>query len=128
MEGIYNLYDDKLSRLEKAVDHHSEQIEETKNVINAIKEKLAAWAVYFAIFNFIANSDDYNYLKELRPLYIKASKFFLLESRQSLNMLKILTQSLDIKLVATSVDEIEEIKTLEEIGINAISGSVMSKL
>src|SRR5574344_1760902 len=45
----------------------------------------------FAIFNFIANSDDYNYLKELRPLYIKASKFFLLESRQSLNMLKILT-------------------------------------
>jgi EAL domain-containing protein (putative c-di-GMP-specific phosphodiesterase class I) len=43
-------------------------------------------------------------------------------------MLKILTQSLDIKLVATSVDEIEEIKTLEEIGINAISGSVMSKL
>lgn len=82
----------------------------------------------FAIFNFIANSDDYNYLKELRPLYIKASKFFLLESRQSLNMLKILTQSLDIKLVATSVDEIEEIKTLEEIGINAISGSVMSKL
>lgn len=82
----------------------------------------------FAIFNFIANSDDYNYLKELRPLYIKASKFFLLESRQSLNMLKILTQSLDIKLVATSVDELEEIKTLEEIGINAISGSVMAKL
>ncbi|WP_026804330.1 bifunctional diguanylate cyclase/phosphodiesterase [Aliarcobacter lanthieri] len=82
----------------------------------------------FAIFNFIANSDDYNYLKELKPLYIKASKFFLLESRQSLNMLKILTQSLDIKLVATSVDEISEIKTLEEIGIDAISGSVMAKL
>lgn len=82
----------------------------------------------FAIFNFIANSDDYSYLKELKPLYIKASKFFLLESRQSLNMLKILTQSLDIKLVATSVDEVSEIKTLEEIGINAISGSVMSKL
>lgn len=49
MEGRCNLYDDKLSRLEKAVDHHSEQIEETKNVINAIKEKLAAWAVYLAI-------------------------------------------------------------------------------
>ena len=49
MEGRCNLYDDKLSRLEKAVDHHSEQIEETKNVINAIKEKLAAWAVYLTI-------------------------------------------------------------------------------
>lgn len=82
----------------------------------------------FAIFNFIANSDDYSYLKELKPLYIKASKYFLLESRQSLNMLKILTQSLDIKLVATSVDDVSELTTLEEIGINAVSGSVMSKL
>ncbi|MCT7908984.1 diguanylate cyclase [Arcobacter lacus] len=82
----------------------------------------------FGIFNFIANSDDYSYLKELKPLYIKASKYFLLESRQSLNMLKILTQSLDIKLVATSVDDVSELTTLEEIGINAVSGSVMSKL
>ncbi len=82
----------------------------------------------FAIFNFIANSDDYSYLKELKPLYIKASKYFLLESRQSLNMLKILTQSLDIKLVATSVDDVSEITTLEEIGINAVSGSVMAQL
>ncbi|MBF7069997.1 bifunctional diguanylate cyclase/phosphodiesterase [Aliarcobacter butzleri] len=82
----------------------------------------------FGIFNFIANSDDYSYLKELKPLYIKASKYFLLESRQSLNMLKILTQSLDIKLVATSVDDVSEITTLEEIGINAVSGSVMAQL
>ena len=49
MEGRCNLCEDRLNRLEKAVDHHSEQIEETKNIINAIKEKLAAWAVYFAI-------------------------------------------------------------------------------
>lgn len=49
MEGRCNLCEDRLNRLEKAVDHHSEQIEETRNVINAIKEKLAAWAVYFAI-------------------------------------------------------------------------------
>ena len=49
MEGRCNLHDDKLSRLEKTIDRHSEQIEETKNTINAIKEKLAAWAVYFAI-------------------------------------------------------------------------------
>jgi len=82
----------------------------------------------FAIFNFIANSDDYTYLKELKPMYIKASKVFLLESKQSLNMLKILTQSLGIKLVATSVDEIDEILTLQEIGIDAISGAVMSKI
>ncbi|MFY4754466.1 hypothetical protein ACOTV2_11975, partial [Aliarcobacter butzleri] len=58
---------------------------------------------------------------------IKASKYFLLESSQSLNMLKILTQSLDIKLVATSVGDVSEITTLEEIGINAVSDSVMAQ-
>ena len=49
MEGIYNLHDDRLNRLEKAMDQHSGQIEETKNTLNEIKEKLAAWAVYLAI-------------------------------------------------------------------------------
>lgn len=82
----------------------------------------------FAIFNFIANSDDYSYLKELKPLYIKASKYFLLESIQSLNVLKILTESLDIKLIATSVTKEEDIEVLSNIGIDAISGPVMGKL
>ena len=82
----------------------------------------------FAIFNFIANSDDYSYLKELKPLYIKASKYFLLESIQSLNVLKILTESLDIKLIATSVSKPEDIGVLSDIGIDAISGPVMGKL
>lgn len=82
----------------------------------------------FAIFNFIANSDDYSYLKELKPSYIKASKYFLLESRQSLNVLKILTQSLDIKLIATSVNDISDIDILSKIGINAICGPIMQNL
>ena len=49
MEGICNLQDDRLNRLEKAMDQHSEQIEKTKNTLNEIKEKLAAWTVYLAI-------------------------------------------------------------------------------
>ncbi|RBQ31997.1 diguanylate cyclase [Arcobacter sp. FW59] len=137
------MFIEKLSSYAKLKDILTRYKNLAKNVIFEIEEEafnknLNSTLMYvelfkeynfkFAIFNFIANSDDYNYLKELKPLYIKASKFFLLESRQSLNMLKILTQSLDIKLVATSVDEVAEIKTLEEIGINAISGSVMAKL
>ena len=82
----------------------------------------------FAIFNFIANSNDYSYLKELKPLYIKASKHFLLESTQSLNVLKILTQSLDIKLIATSVNKTSDVSILSKIGINAICGPVMQDL
>ena len=82
----------------------------------------------FAVFNFIANSNDYTYLKELKPLYIKASKYFLMESKQSLSVLKILTQSLDIKLIATSVNEVSEINALAQMGINAICGPIMQNL
>ena len=49
MEGRCNLNDDMLNRLEKAIDQHSEQIEKTKNTLNEIKEKLAAWAVNLTI-------------------------------------------------------------------------------
>ena len=49
MEGRWNLHDDRLDRLEKAMDQHSGQIEKTKNTLNEIKEKLAAWTVYLAI-------------------------------------------------------------------------------
>ena len=49
MEGRWNLHDDRLNRLEKAMDQHSGQIEKTKNTLNEVKEKLAAWTVYLAI-------------------------------------------------------------------------------
>ena len=49
MEGRYNLCNDRLNRLEKVMDQHSGQIEKTKNTLNEVKEKLAAWTVYLAI-------------------------------------------------------------------------------
>lgn len=102
----------------------NKNLDNTVIYINLFKE----FGFKFAIFNFIANSDDYTYLKELKPLYIKASKYFLLESRQSLSVLKILTQSLDIKLIATSVSKVSDIEILFEIGIDAISGPIIQNL
>lgn len=102
----------------------NKNLNDTIMYINLFKE----FRFGFAIFNFIANSNDYSYLKELKPLYIKASKHFLLESTQSLNVLKILTQSLDIKLIATSVNKTSDIKILSNIGINAICGPIMQEL
>ena len=102
----------------------NKNLDNTVIYINLFKE----FGFKFAIFNFIANSDDYTYLKELKPLYIKASKYFLLESRQSLSVLKILTQSLDIKLIATSVSKVSDIEILFDIGIDAISGPITQNL
>ncbi|MEN8717927.1 MAG: LapD/MoxY N-terminal periplasmic domain-containing protein [Sulfurovum sp.] len=101
----------------------SNDIDRTKMYINLFKE----FNYGFSIFNFIANSNDYTYLKELKPLYIKASKYFLLESKQSFNILKILTESLNIKLIATSVSKTEDIETLSDFGIDAISGPILEE-
>ena len=120
----YKKHDSKNIIFEIEEESFNKNLDKTIMYINLIKE----FSFGFSIFNFIANSDDYAYLKELKPLYIKASKYFLLESTQSLNVLKILTQSLDIKLIATSVTKIEDIDVLFDIGINAISGPVMEKL
>lgn len=105
-------------------DSFNKNLKNTFMYVNLFKE----FNFGFAIFNFIANSDDYIYLKELKPKYIKASKYFLLESKQSLSVLKILTQSLDIKLIATSVTEVSELNLLSQIGINAICGPIMQNL
>ena len=101
----------------------SNDIDRTKMYTNLFKE----FNYGFSIFNFIANSNDYTYLKELKPLYIKASKYFLLESKQSFNILKILTESLNIKLIATSVSKTEDIETLSDFGIDAISGPILEE-
>ncbi len=99
-----------------------EEISFNRNLENSIMyiELFRKYGFEFAIYNFIAFSDDYKYIKEQRPTYIKSSKSFLIESKQSLNILKILTQSLGIKLIATSVED-KDVALLQELEIDAIS-------
>lgn len=79
----------------------------------------------FAINNFIADSEDYQYLKELRPAFVKADKQYLLDLEQNINVLKIILESLNIKLIATGVNNLEELNQLEQKQITIISGRVV---
>lgn len=79
----------------------------------------------FAINNFIADSEDYQYLKELRPAFVKADKQYLLDMEQNINVLKIILESLNIKLIATGVNNLEELNQLEQKQITIISGRVV---
>lgn len=127
LRELFNKYKDEKNQniiFEIEEDSFNKNLKNSFMYVNLFKE----FNYDFAIFNFIANSDDYTYLKELKPQYIKASKYFLLESKQSLGVLEILTQSLDIKLIATSVTEVAELNLLSQIGINAICGPIMQNL
>ena len=120
----YKNFDNQNIIFEIEEESFNKNLSNTVMYIGLVKE----FKFGFAVFNFIANSNDYGYLKELKPEYIKASKHFLIESNQSLSILKILTQSLDIKLIATSVSEISEVNALQQIGINAICGPIMQNI
>ena len=82
----------------------------------------------FGINNFIADSKDYSYLKELKPVFIKADKQYLLDTQQDINMLKIIMESLNLQLIATGVNDMEELNILFKRGIKSISGKIVDKI
>ena len=51
----------------------------------------------FGINSFIADSEDYQYLRDLKPIFVKADKQYLLDTNQNINILKIILNSLGIK-------------------------------
>ncbi|MDF1884043.1 EAL domain-containing protein [Sulfurimonas sp. SAG-AH-194-C21] len=75
----------------------------------------------FSIHSFSGESNDYAYLKELNPSFIKADSAFLLDqSSESMNALLLITDSLGIKLIATLLTKKENIKTLQSLHIEMI--------
>jgi diguanylate cyclase (GGDEF)-like protein len=77
----------------------------------------------FALSSFIANSDDYQFLKELKPKYIKMSKAFILDSSQNIGLVKIIMESVGLEIVATDVQNSGEIERLKALGIESIKKS-----
>ena len=82
----------------------------------------------FGINSFIADSEDYQYLKELKPVFVKADKQYLLDTEQNINVLKIVLESLGIKLIATGVNNIEELDSINKKEKKLISGKRVDKL
>lgn len=77
----------------------------------------------FALSSFIANSDDYQFLKELKPKYIKMSKAFILDSSQNIGLVKIIMESVGLEIIATDVLNSGEIERLKALGIESIKKS-----
>ena len=91
--------------------------------IKLYKELFERYNIDIGIFEFIGESDDYQYLQDLKPVYIKGeSTYFLTQSPQSLSALRLITDSLDISLIAVGVMDIEVVKQLGEKHITIIQG------
>ena len=81
------------------------------------------------IFEFIGESDDYQYLQDLKPAYIKAeSTYFLTQSTQSASALKLIADSLSISLIALGVTEMKTLEELQKKGIHTVQGILTEEI
>jgi len=98
-------------------------VRQNSESIKLYKKLLEEHGFELAIFEFIGESTDYQYLQDLRPAYIKGEKdYFIGQSEQGLNALKLITDSIGISLIATGVMDMDTLKELQAKGINIIQG------
>jgi len=106
-------------------------INNLENYINFSK-LVQKYNYQFGIDNFNITDISLNYLQKLKPSYIKANKSFYIDmhdegKNSSYESFNILTKSLDIKVIATAVENKEESDNLKEIPINLMQGAFIEE-
>ena len=86
----------------------------------------------FGIDNFNITDTSLNYLQDLKPAYIKANKSFYIDmhdegKNNSYESFNILTKALDIKIIATAVENKNESDSLKEIPIHLMQGAFIEE-
>ncbi|WP_321779482.1 LapD/MoxY N-terminal periplasmic domain-containing protein [Sulfurimonas sp.] len=91
--------------------------------IKRYKALFEKYDIEMGIFEFIGESVDYQYLQDLRPVYIKGEPgYFLSQSDQSLSAFRLITDTVGISLIATGVMDMDTLKRLQEKDIHIIQG------
>lgn len=102
--------------------------QDSKNIREYI-ELFRRYSIDIGIFEFIGESEDYQYLQDLRPSYIKAeSSYFLTQSDQSISSLRLITDSVGISLIAVGVGDMDTLEILRDKGIYIVQGEVTETL
>lgn len=104
-------------------------VRQDSKLIREYIELFRKYNISIGIFEFIGESDDYQYLQDLRPVYIKGeSSYFLTQSDQSLSALRLITDTVGISLIAVGVTDLETLEKLKSRGIHIIQGKVTEML
>lgn len=84
----------------------------------------------FAIDNFGLHHSAFKYLQRLKPLYVKLSPTYMrdlrshLENQFFISSVVIITRSLDIRVFALGVEDVEILPLLQELGFDGYQGYV----
>ena len=98
-------------------------VNQNSELVHYYKQLFDQYKISMGIFEFIGEGSSYEYLQEIRPLYIKAeSDYFLTQTTQGLSALHLISDSMGIELIATSVMDKQTLDNLQKIGIHSIQG------
>ena len=96
---------------------------ENSKYMRQYKALFEKYNIEMGVFEFIGESSDYQYLQDLRPVYIQGeSSYFLSLSEQSLSALRLITDTVGITLVASSVMDMQTLSKLKERDIFIVQG------
>ncbi|QOY52162.1 LapD/MoxY N-terminal periplasmic domain-containing protein [Candidatus Sulfurimonas baltica] len=122
-EEIRELLKNKALPFKLIIEMPDKMVRKDSQHIKLYKDLFQKYGIEIGIFEFIGESDDYQYLQELRPVYIKAeSSYFVNQSAQSLSALRLITDSISISLIAVGVMDMKTVDELEKKGIYIIQG------
>ena len=98
---------------------------QNSELVQDYKRLFERYQIEMGIFEFIGESKDYQYLQDLRPVYIKGEpSYFISQNEQSLSALRLITDSLGISLVATGVMNLDTLEQLEAKDVHIVQGRV----
>ena len=81
------------------------------------------------IHSYSASANEFSYLKDINPKYIKADAQFLLDqSQDAIASLQVITNSLDIVIIATGVENKKDVLRLQEYNIFTFQGSIADSI
>ena len=81
------------------------------------------------IHSYTGSANDFSYLKDINPKYIKADAQFLLDqSQDAIASLQVVTNSLDIDIIATGVEEQNDVEKLQKYNIFIFQGSIADSI
>ncbi|MDF1874283.1 EAL domain-containing protein [Sulfurimonas sp. SAG-AH-194-I05] len=124
MQNIFSLYASKLP-FTLVLEFPDKLAHEQPQRMQKYKVLFQAYKIDIGIGEFIGESNDFKYLQDLRPLYIKADKnYFVNQDKQILDALKLIADVGGITLIATKVDNVKIANSIREKNIFTVEGEV----
>jgi len=124
-EELYTLlgkYGSKLP-LKLILEIPDKLMRQNSKTIKLYKLLFEKYNIDLGIYEFIGESEDYHYLQDLRPVYIKAeSSYFLTQTHESISALRLITDTIGISLIASGVMDMDTLHKLQEKDIHIIQG------